>query len=255
MHDPETLVKDFGFFQIWHVDPCKGPGGDDSCGWFMRAHHGDDEVLEKIVREFAFDWDRTFDTSRQGDGEDDEPSVRRVYNCGLFKPNGDPHLSVMAIALNLFWRAASVHFKSDGLTNWKRANRFMKENLFDIMLFAENTLDSLHDGITRKFEKGCGEEYGIRARQERIRNMAACIYGWILRSERPWYRHPRWHIHHWRINIPMWYRLKRFFRHRCKLCGKRISIWDNGVVSHSWSGNGPYECGECSSPQCAKGGG
>lgn len=246
-----TMVYSCPIFTIWHNDPCKGPGGDDSCGWFMRAHHGDPRVLEKIVREFEHDWDRVFE-SRKGDA--DTGPIERVYFCGLFCPNGDPHFSVSGIALNLFWTAARVHFQSDGRTNWKRANAFMKRHLFDILFFAENPSDSLHDGITRKFETGCGEKYDERERKQRIRSMAACIYGWILRSERPWYKHPRWHIHHWSIQVPFLYRLARWFRKRCDTCNRRISIRDNGVVSHQWSGDGPLTCGKCSGGQVAKSG-
>jgi len=219
---------------IWHEDPCKGPGGDDSCGWFMRAHHGNKEVLERIVKKFEFDWDRVFEPKHEEHDPDDGEFIHKTYFCGLFKPSGDPHLSVHAIVLNLFFMAAMEVFESDGRTNWKRAKRFMKKHLLDILLFAENPMDSLFDGITRKFEKGCGEEYGTRQREERIRNLASCIYGWILRAERPWYRHPRWHIHHWRLQLPIWQSFKRFAFDRCDKCGKGFK-WGEVVIG-DWNG-------------------
>lgn len=230
------------FITIWHVDPCKGPGGDDSCGWFMRSHHGNKDVLQKIERRFEFDWDRVFETSKKDHDPEDGEFHKKTYFCGLFKPNGDPHLSVHAIVLNLFWSAAHVYFDND----WAKAKQFMRKHLLDILLFAENPVDSLFDGITRKFEKGCGEEYGTRARSERIHSMASCIYAWILRETRPWYKHPKWHIHHWKIQCHPLQRWVRWLKKRCKVCGKRIKPSDGGVVADGWSDNSSLTCGKCS---------
>lgn len=222
---------------IWHCDP-ERDGTDDSCGWFKRARHGDKEVLEKIVKHFEYDWDRVFQPSAQDHDPDDGEFVPRVYYCGLFKPSGDPNLSVSAIVLNLFFIAAIQHFKSDGRTNWKRAKKFLRTNLLDILLFAENPSDSMFDSITRKFEKGCGEEYGTRAREERIRNTAATIYAWILRAEQPWYRHARWHVHHWKIDVHAVSKTWRWLTSRCCHCGKRFG-WNECRISN-WGGNSAW---------------
>lgn len=265
MHDPMTVAfnvriplpwKRKGFLKsdgmewakydlatIWHVDPCKGPGGDDSCGWFMRSHHGDAKVLEKIISRFEFDWDRIYQSKKESG--DDEGFREHTYFCGLFKPDGDPHLSVHGIVLNLFFIAASVYFECDGRTNWRKSKRFMRQNLFDILMFAENPKDSLFDGITRKFQKGCGEEHDTEERKARIRNMASCIYGWILRQQRPWYRHPKWHFHHWKIQCLPIQRWMRWLKRRCKVCGNRIRPSDGGVVSDGWSENSALTCGKC----------
>jgi hypothetical protein len=192
---------------LWHKDPCNKRGcGDDSCGWFKRASHGDPEVLAKIVKAFEFDWDRSWSPSREDHEPEDGPFVKHVYSCGYFhQGSGQPHFSVQGITLNLFFVAAGIVFNTDGRRNWKRSKKFMRDHLFDILMFAENPTDSLHDGLTRKFQIGCGEEQTERTRKERIESMASCIYGWILRAEQPWYRHPRWHVHHWRISCyPFW---------------------------------------------------
>lgn len=176
-HDPDTLIYSFGPFDLWHNDPCRGGRGDDSCGWFKRAHHGDPAVLKKIVNLFSFDWDRTFTSDGTG----------KTYMCGLFMPDGHPALSVHAIAINLFFLAALEVFPAR-----RNALRYLNSHLFEILFFAENQIDSLYDSITRKFGEG-------DSREDRIRKMASCIYGYILRDIQPWWQHPRWHVHHWRI--------------------------------------------------------
>jgi hypothetical protein len=244
MHDPMTLAfsidiplpwkrpsilksKDkewakFRLADIWHVDPCKGPGGDDSCGWFKRAHHGDRAVLEKIIKRFECDWDRVFTSDS-----------KHTYFCGLFCPNGDPHLSVSAIVLNLFFLASLEVFGTRD-----KAMRFVNRNIANILLFAENPFDSLHDSVTRKFQIGCGEKHDKRERDERIRSMASTIYGWILREKQPWYKHARWHVHHWKIQVPAISKFKRWAFSRCCKCGKGFK-WGYVVTTNNWHGTGP----------------
>jgi hypothetical protein len=40
---------------------------------------------------------------------------------------------------------------------------------------------------------------------------------------RPWYRHPRWHVHHWKIQFHAWERLYRWLFVRCAHCGERLT--------------------------------
>ena len=211
MHDPMTLIGRWGPFELWHVDPQKGPGRDDSCGWFKRAHHGDAAVLRRVERAFEFEWDRIFE-SESGGG---------TYFRGLFCPNGDPHLSVMAIALNLFYLAAFEHFGGiKGKRSGEKARRFMRRHLWEILFFAENPTDSLFDAITQTFG-------GRPRREERIQGMAACVYGWILRADQRWWEHPRWHVRHWKLQCRWVSRLKRWLFTRCAGCGRRLA-WGPG---------------------------
>lgn len=211
MHDPGTRLAAFGPFTLWHEDPCKGPGGDDSCGWFMRAHHGDPKVFEAIRRAISRDFDRVskhYADDMDGNKHNDPTAVpRAIYHMGYFCPNGDPNFSVPGIVMNMFFDAIHVYFKHD----WKKSRRWMNRHLFDILHFAENPTDSLRDGIVGVFRSG-REKFD---REERIDSYARCIYGWILREERPWYRHPRWHVHHWQLNVCWnWFIPYRFRRDR-----------------------------------------
>jgi len=208
------------FITIWHNDP-ETDGSDDSCGWFMRSRHGDKLVLERIIKRFESDWDRVF-IGDEGKG--------KHYYCGFFYPEnagaGMPNMSVTAIVLNLFFLAAIEHFKEDGRTNWKKGKRFMRKHLFDIMLFAENPTDSLRNEIVRK--------WGTDSRREdRIRNVAQIVYGWILRKTRPWYKHPRFHVHHLSIQCHPWQKIRRWLLSRCCKCGGRFKYGET-PVTHQW---------------------
>jgi hypothetical protein len=57
---------------------------------------------------------------------------------------------------------------------------------------------------------------------------------------RPWWRHPKWHIHHWRVQLHLVQRFKRWMWSRCQKCGGRFSWFDaGGRVVGTWGGKGP----------------
>lgn len=197
------------FITVWHVDP-ELDGTDDSCGWFIRRRHLDQKVLSNIVREFGRDWDRTFKSDSSG----------ITYSRGLFHPRGQPNLSVHGITLNLFFLAAREVLGGRDL-----AMRFMSANLCEILLFAENPSDSLDDMIRQTF--------GPAPRSERITELACIIHSWIARETRRWWRHPRWHIRHWEIQVHPWQDLRRWLLTRCCRCGKRFGYGES-PVSSSW---------------------
>jgi len=76
------------------------------------------------------------------------------------------------------------------------------------------------------------------AGQEEYNRMILNMGRLIMRQRRPWWRHPRWHIHHWRIQIHFTQRLKRWLFSRCAACGGRFS-WGYCPVSNRWNGTGP----------------
>lgn len=161
----------------------------------MRSYHGDPKILAGIVSDFTFDWDRTYRPNESDHDDEDGPFVDKTYYRGFFKPNGDPLLSVQGITINLFFLAALRAFKTR-----KAALKYLDSHLFEILFFAENPMDSLRDSIMRTWQKGCGEEYAEQERKERIESMASCIYGYMIRDTRPWWKHPRWHFNHWQLS-------------------------------------------------------
>lgn len=225
MHDPSTVAFEIrypwrayrhptsefertyrrSFITIWHEDP-QTDGSDDSCGWFMRARHGDKAVLAKIKSDFEFNWDADYG--------------------GWFDKDGKPVLSTSAIVLGMFWHTIHRHFG----TRHAAAKRFARRHLFDILHFAENPTDSAAPLITNK--------YGTERRDRRIEEAAAMIYGCVLRWSRPWYRHPRWHVWHWRFQVHPWQQFRRWAFTRCAGCGKRFG-WGYAPVKHGWHSEKP----------------
>lgn len=221
MHDPSTLILSFGPFSLWHEDPCRGPGGDDSCGWFMRAHHGDKEMLAKIRKAIAQDFDRVF-MYHEGDWDGEKERAgnppKSIHYMGYFDPAGGMNFTLHGIVINMFFDAIHVYFGHD----WNKSRPWMRRNLFDILMFAENPTDSLRDGIVGTF--------GIeKDRERRIDQYASCIYGWILREQRPWYRHPRWHVHHWRLNVSWWWFVPRWLDRKLRPESHPVCACENGV--------------------------
>lgn len=220
MHDPKTVAFDIKypwwhrgfrgerahatFITIWHVDP-ETDGSDDSCGWFKRARHGDPKVLKSICGDFDFNWDADYG--------------------GWFDKDGSPLMSTPGIVLGMFRIAARAHFGS-----WDKATPFVRRHLTEILFFAENPTDSMHPSIVQK--------YGRVARSERIEGAASVVYGCILRWTQPWYRHARWHVWHWELQIHPLQAFKRWAFSRCQGCGRRFT-WGYCPTSTSWSGGGP----------------
>lgn len=245
MHDPMTVAHEIylgskqkkngnynsPLITIWHVDPEKD-GTDDSCGWFIRLRHADKKVYEKIVKEFESEWDKTFKSEDSG----------YTYNCGWFNPEGENVLSVQGIVFNMYLYASKIVFNPDNKISprkaWNKAWKFMNKHLPEIIYFAENNRDSMRDNIVRKFQRGTNTEYMPESRIEMIKNCASIIYTDILRKNRKWYQHPRWHIRHWKIQFHPIQNLKRRYWDKCCVCGKRgfkssaIGDWSGTKIWH-----------------------
>lgn len=179
MHDPNTQIAYSKYISLWHRDPEKH-GDDDSCGWFIRSYHGDKEVLRQIVSEFAFNFKHNY----------------------WFTEDGSCIFSTGAIAMEMYSHATWIFFNR----NRKRQRKFLNKYLLEILHFAENPTDSLHRDITSEMRYRMIEHdrSQVESRDERIAHFAKIIYADIMRKTRPWYKHPRWHIHHWRIKFHWW---------------------------------------------------
>jgi len=73
-------------------------------------------------------------------------------------------------------------------------------------------------------------------RQDHFHHILCGVARCIISQRRPWYKHPKWHIHHWKIQWHFWQKLYRWLFARCSKCGKRFSKWGDGDVIGDWNG-------------------
>lgn len=184
---------------IWHVDP-ECDGTDDSCGWFKRSRHLDAEFLARVRSSFEFNWDRD--------------------RCSWFRNTSDqmPQLSTLSITLHMFRLAAQAYYQGRRFDRhgWRGSERFMRRHLFAVLAFAEAPLDSLRPFIEQIY----GNTESTRG--ERIAEAAAIVGACVARWEQPWYRHARWHIWHWKLQVHPLQQFKRWAFSRCAACGRRV---------------------------------
>lgn len=214
MHSPETVAFEIknpfsrakypdSIITIWHNDP-ETDGSDDSCGWFIRPRHCNQDILNEIKKEFDFNFKHNYWFNKEGN---------QVFSTG-------------GTLLNMYQRAAHIHFNYD----WDKTTAFMRKYCFDILFFAENPVDCGGDDITGKFYK----PYNSLLKPERFERFAGMIYADICRKLRPWYKHPKWHFWHWSIQFHPFQNLKRRYWDKCCKCGKRGF---KGAAFGNWSGD------------------
>lgn len=193
---------------IWHNDPEKD-GTDDSCGWFIRERHVNQDILTKIKREFNFNFKNNY----------------------WFDEAGIQIFSTIGTLMQMYQSAAWIHFNH----NRKKVNNFMRKYCYDIIQLAENPVDCMGDNITGKFYISTGSSL---LSEDRFSGFAGMVYTDICRKERKWYQHPRWHIHHWSIQIHPLQQIKRRWWDKCSVCGKKgfksgaMSNWHGTKIWH-----------------------
>lgn len=74
--------------------------------------------------------------------------------------------------------------------------------------------------------------------EKNARRLGSLVLRCYLRTNRKWYQHPKWHLHHWQIQVPFIRDLKRLLFSRCCKCGQRFG-WRVSPVTHNWNNEGP----------------
>lgn len=228
------------FITIWHVDPEKD-GSDNSCDW-----HG-----SRSLTSGERDWLR-----KEGEGEhnfffrgilkrDERPDGALVENDRDERwPGGMVGASAFevlyGIATILLWRMPPGGKKGATplchrrLSGWRmhRALAAAVPTLFGLVCHPS---DNLHRMIAEA--RACDD-----AGRKAMGDLFIAVARNLRRESRPWWRHPRWHIHHWSVRVHPWQNLVRWATRRCAACGRRFPwgyapIYDsNGYHHHRCSG-------------------
>lgn len=251
MHDPMTVAFEIrspfrhapckfwpkgyrpSLITIWHVDPedrrgkC-GVRSDDTCGWFSPSYsEADRDRIRKLGEQQYRDIFGKQCALR--DGKD------YAYVCY------DP---TVYDAIYWAWRAIKYESRKGGWMYGERRpalNALELERIFELY---SNPVDNLRVTVVGiKDAETCGDFF-------------LTVYRSFLRFNRPWYKHPRWHVWHWHFQVHPWQALRRWLFSRCAGCGKRFPYgyspvsfqWDSPKTKFFCSETGVYH-NECA-PGC-----
>ena len=219
------------FVTIWHVDPGLH-GSDDSCGWFTPPFS--EETLE-ICKSLAFDEARA-----------------PWFFATMAKANTDPILCerllfgafVMVSRCLANRRVLRKPVSVDEAMRWAAEGTYNSvDNFRGALCFLSGYhSNSYHDGELNT------EEEDRFFREEQAKSFFGSIAGWIFRDRRPWYRHPRWHLWHWKFQVHPLQLLHRWIFDRCNKCGGRFDYGETPIGE--WSGKRIWHtrCDESSKP-------
>ena len=206
MHDPMSMIGEwprYGTwlyrligtqFTLWHRDP-ESDGTDDSCGWPFPK-------LSKEQRKRLRDW-------AWFEGHD--PYFLRCPGKQFNGPRAEAECLYRALILDVA-RCLRLRISLEEATRW--------------------AIDSVHSGGVSDgarlfcylpgYHTNFTEDTAER-RQDHFTGIICSIARELLCRRRPWYRHPRWHIWHWRLRIRLWQKFYRAWFERCSKCGKGYS--------------------------------
>ncbi len=132
------------------------------------------------------------------------------HSYGLFpdcKPSQDPLSTILAVYQLIAWRL----FK----------NNLKPNHLVEILSVCVNPVDNLRRHTLTKNIEDVEELFFL------------CLRSY-LRIIRPWYKHPKWHVKHWSLQIHPLQKLKRYLFERCFICKKGFH-WGESVLG-DWDG-------------------
>lgn len=218
MHDPMTVAFDircpwpgqqFGLtvLTIWHVDP-EADGSDDSCGWSRpKLSKKQRSIIDHLAYcEAQTPWFLRDPVKRISSPADAEALLRgaiqmvsRSLGCKLRWPDICEMACDLAHNSNDNFQGSLCH-----LPGW---HTNLKEDDVD------------------ERKRAAAVFFSLVARV-------------VLRQRRRWWQHPRWHVWHWRIQVPVLQNFKRWVFSRCEHCGKGFR-WGESPCTTSWNTSGP----------------
>lgn len=234
MHDPMTVAHEIylgrkrkkngnyksPLITIWHVDPEKNTLGcrsDDSCGWFSPPYTKEErDAILKLAKD---QYDNIF--AKQVAYAEEKSYAYICYNQDCYG------------AIYWSWRA----LKAMGKPGWQFGTTPMTaKELEHIYVLATNPVDNFQHNV-----------FAIK-KLEDFQEFFLLVWRSFRRFYRPWYKHPRWHIRHWKVQFHPWLNFYRKYIQRCCKCGK--TGFEGGRYG-DWDGTKTW-CGKCQGDSVAK---
>jgi hypothetical protein len=197
------------FITIWHVDP-ERDGSDDSCGFsFPRLTDHQRERLKNWAWSEAHNPYFLLRSGRKWRGTRHE--AESMYRALLLRV-----AQIIEVPYTYEHAAKEAALTIHNSDCWDAADKFCFE-----------------PGHHTNFKEDAADR-----RQDYFLGVACGVARGILQELRPWYRHPRWHFWHWKIQVHPVQQLKRYLFSRCAKCGRGFA-WGESPTSNSWHGTGP----------------
>lgn len=194
---------------VWHVDPENARGmcvrrADDTCGWFIPPYTPEtrDRIRKLGESQYSTIFNKQYATA---EGKD------YAYVC--YEPT-----TYDAI----YWTWRAIKHSGSKKRGWQYGKSLSPKELNFIYSLDANPVDNLRMDVTNV------------TNTETCADLFMIVYQNYLRFNRHWYRHPRWHFWHWRLQIHPWQTFRRWMFSRCAGCGRHFA-WGYSPVTHQWN--------------------
>jgi hypothetical protein len=128
-------------------------------------------------------------------------------------------------AVYWIWRGLKYQNRKTGWRFGDRRLALSADELEEIYMLSSNPVDNIRSLVSGVVD------------QDTFERLVFCAFRAFQHHCRPWYKHPRWHIHHWKIQLHPWQRLRRRFWDTCCKRGKRGFKPEHGGACGNWSGS------------------
>ena len=205
-------------FDIWHMDAerrTEGQRTDDSCGWFDRRPREYADAVAYLLKDESTLHEINLVLARRV--ETLAPFYKGISERQIVYPRL-PAADTLALCLMVarelelrrYWNGQNG--KGGACGSWFRKTFTRRRKVDGIAMdLALNPLDNFSS---------------IDTPESVVRLMA----GALGRHFKPWWKHPRWHVHHWKVNFNLSRNLRRMLIDKCGTCGKRLG-WNYCPVS------------------------
>ncbi len=189
------------FITIWHNDP-ERDGSDNSCDWCGWKPEPSESVERELRSMASWEEKYPFYFNRTMGPADAAALVycfwqtiawRTNYTTSWWKRLLDPQRR-RKIPRSFFMRAVSYCANETD-------NILMIFQVEPNAVFPREDVD--RDGIHRVSKPSLDAEASYRKFRR--------LWQFLMSERRPWWRHPKWHIHHWSLQIHPWQAFKRWF--------------------------------------------